>query len=151
MTFSGLDLESSMLMISTLHFALMVTMVLLTWTTRPGLSKWSTPGNECSIPIKIKLGVQNHLWKSSRAKLKSGQIICPLNWLDFQIPAGRKKLALLYNLTIFRYDQAPDDCEPGYCNFDSYRRFIALKETHPNFHPMISIGAYVTFTPYPTS
>ncbi len=39
-----------------------------------------------------------------------------------------------------RYDQAPEDCEPGYCNYDSYRRFIALKEQNPNFVPMISIG-----------
>ena len=37
-------------------------------------------------------------------------------------------------------DQAPEDCEPGYCNFDNYRKFIALKEQNPDFVPMISIG-----------
>lgn len=46
--------------------------------------------------------------------------------------------------TIYPYDPwfdlAPEDCEPGYCNYNSYRRFIALKEINPNFIPMLSIG-----------
>ena len=37
-------------------------------------------------------------------------------------------------------DQAPEDCEPGYCNYDNYRNFIKLKDTNPNFTPIISIG-----------
>jgi len=40
------------------------------------------------------------------------------------------------------YDLAPEDCEPGYCNYDSYRRFIALKQKNPDFVPMISIGGW---------
>jgi len=40
------------------------------------------------------------------------------------------------------YDLAPDDCEPGYCNYDSYRRFTALADSHPNFHPIISVGGW---------
>jgi len=39
-------------------------------------------------------------------------------------------------------DQAPEDCEPGYCNYDNYRNFIKLKDTNPNFVPMISIGGW---------
>ena len=38
------------------------------------------------------------------------------------------------------YDLAPGDCEPGYCNYDSYRRFVNLKSVNPNFVPMLSIG-----------
>merc|ERR1711963_384414 len=39
-------------------------------------------------------------------------------------------------------DQAPEDCEPGYCNYDNYRNFIKLKDTNPNFTPIISIGGW---------
>ena len=38
------------------------------------------------------------------------------------------------------YDLAPDDCEPGYCNFDSYRKFTALAKDHTNFKPILSLG-----------
>ena len=40
------------------------------------------------------------------------------------------------------YDLGPQDCPLGAeeCNYDSYRRFIALKQQNPNFKPMISIG-----------
>jgi len=52
------------------------------------------------------------------------------------------------------YDQAPDDCndwanncDPGgdgslCCHFDSFRRFVALKDKNPEFVPMISIGGW---------
>jgi len=43
------------------------------------------------------------------------------------------------------YDQAPEDCGPDgsiYCHYDSYRRFINLKQSYPNFKPMISIGGW---------
>merc|ERR1712038_1116512 len=43
------------------------------------------------------------------------------------------------------YDQAPEDCGPDgsiYCHYDSYRRFINLKQNYPNFKPMISIGGW---------
>jgi len=40
------------------------------------------------------------------------------------------------------YDLAPDDCEPGYCNFDSYRKFTALAKDHPNFKPILSLGGW---------
>ena len=26
------------------------------------------------------------------------------------------------------FDLAPEDCEPGYCYYDSYRRFVAIKD-----------------------
>ena len=56
-----------------------------------------------------------------------------------------------------RLDQAPDDCnewanncdpfqdDPNgdggrCCHYDTYRRFVGLKEQNPNFVPMISIG-----------
>ena len=42
------------------------------------------------------------------------------------------------------YDQAPGDpgCkpDPATCHYDSYRRFVALKEQNPDFVPMLSIG-----------
>ena len=41
------------------------------------------------------------------------------------------------------YDQHPDDCAEGYCCYDSYRRFIKLKDQAPDFVPMISIGKYL--------
>ena len=61
------------------------------------------------------------------------------------------------NLFYLRYDQAPDDCnewanncdpfqdDPNgdggrCCHYDTYRRFVGLKEQNPNFVPMISIG-----------
>ena len=28
------------------------------------------------------------------------------------------------------FDLAPEDCEPGYCNYDSYRRFVGLKDRY---------------------
>jgi len=44
------------------------------------------------------------------------------------------------------YDQAPGDpgCvpDPANCNYDSYRRFVALKEKNPDFVPMLSIGGW---------
>ena len=40
------------------------------------------------------------------------------------------------------YDLAPWDCQPGYCNYNSFRRFVALKEVNPNFIPMLSIGGW---------
>jgi chitinase len=43
------------------------------------------------------------------------------------------------------YDLAPEDCgENGgmYCHFDSYRRFVNLKQTHPNFVPILSLGGW---------
>lgn len=42
------------------------------------------------------------------------------------------------------YDQSPDDpdCDEAHCNFDSYRRFVALKSKNPDFIPMISIGGW---------
>jgi len=40
------------------------------------------------------------------------------------------------------YDLAPEDCNPGECNYDSYRRFVALKDQNPNFIPMISVGGW---------
>ena len=57
---------------------------------------------------------------------------------------------IFHNLAIIlfqknRYDQAPEDCGPDgsiYCHYDSYRRFINLKQNYPNFKPMISIGRY---------
>jgi len=39
-------------------------------------------------------------------------------------------------------DQAAEDCEPGYCYWDNYRKFIALKDQNPDFVPMISIGGW---------
>ena len=48
------------------------------------------------------------------------------------------------------YDQNPNDpgCDDGrFCCYDSYRRFIKLRETHPGFIPMISIGnKYISFS-----
>ena len=61
------------------------------------------------------------------------------------------------NLFYLRYDQAPDDCnewanncdpfqdDPNgdggrCCHYDTYRKFVGLKEQNPNFVPMISIG-----------
>ena len=42
------------------------------------------------------------------------------------------------------YDQAPGDpdcvADPATCHYDSYRRFVALKEKNPDFVPMLSIG-----------
>ena len=38
------------------------------------------------------------------------------------------------------YDLGPSDCNAGECNYDSYRRFVALKQRNPNFKPMISVG-----------
>lgn len=40
------------------------------------------------------------------------------------------------------FDLAPEDCEPGYCNYDGYRRFVALKNINPNFVPMLSVGGW---------
>ena len=47
------------------------------------------------------------------------------------------------------YDLAPGECQEeiyccqeGYCNYDSYRRFVALKEINPNFIPMLTIGGW---------
>jgi len=40
------------------------------------------------------------------------------------------------------YDLAPEDCEPGYCNFDSYRRFTALAKDHSKFKPILSLGGW---------
>jgi len=40
------------------------------------------------------------------------------------------------------YDLAPSDCDPGFCNYDSYRRFTALAKTHPNFKPILSLGGW---------
>jgi len=52
------------------------------------------------------------------------------------------------------YDQKPDDCnewanncDPNgdgtvCCHFDTYRRFVALKDKNPDFVPMISIGGW---------
>eukprot|EP00095_Tigriopus_kingsejongensis_P002043 maker-scaffold556_size137522-snap-gene-0.37 protein:Tk02043 transcript:maker-scaffold556_size137522-snap-gene-0.37-mRNA-1 annotation:"chitotriosidase-1 isoform x2" len=40
------------------------------------------------------------------------------------------------------YDLAPADCEPGYCNYDSYRRFTALQDD--NFTPILSIGGWTS-------
>jgi len=52
------------------------------------------------------------------------------------------------------YDQAPDDCnewanncDPNgdgsiCCHYDSYRRFVALKDSNPEFVPMLSIGGW---------
>ena len=40
------------------------------------------------------------------------------------------------------YDLAPEDCEPGYCNYDSYRRFVALKEQNPDFVALLSVGKF---------
>ena len=42
------------------------------------------------------------------------------------------------------YDLGPQDCPLGAeeCNYDSYRRFIGLKQQNPNFKPMISIGEF---------
>ena len=40
-------------------------------------------------------------------------------------------------------DQAPNDpnCNNGeFCDYDNYRKFIALKNVNPDFVPMISIG-----------
>ena len=34
------------------------------------------------------------------------------------------------------------DCDPADCRYDSYRRFVALKERNSNFVPMISIGKW---------
>jgi len=51
-------------------------------------------------------------------------------------------------------DQAPDDCndwanncDPNgdgsiCCHYDNYRKFVALKDTNPEFVPMISIGGW---------
>ena len=53
---------------------------------------------------------------------------------------------------MIRLDQAPDDCndwanncDPNgdgsiCCHYDTYRRFVALKDKNPEFVPMISIG-----------
>ena len=43
------------------------------------------------------------------------------------------------------YDLGPQDCPLGdaECHYDSYRRFIALKEQSSNFKPMISIGKFI--------
>ncbi|TRY63193.1 hypothetical protein TCAL_02085 [Tigriopus californicus] len=38
------------------------------------------------------------------------------------------------------YDLAPEDCEPFYCNYDSYRRFTALGSD--KFVPILSIGGW---------
>ena len=55
------------------------------------------------------------------------------------------------------YDLSPSDCNPGECNYDSYRRFVGLKQRNPNFRPMISVGMFLTqfsdtfmslYTPY---
>ena len=42
------------------------------------------------------------------------------------------------------YDLGPQDCPLGAaeCNYDSYRRFIKLKDRNPNFKAMISIGGW---------
>jgi chitinase len=40
------------------------------------------------------------------------------------------------------FDLAPSDCGAGLCNYDGYRRFVALKERNPNFVPMLSLGGW---------
>ena len=40
------------------------------------------------------------------------------------------------------YDLGPQDCGAGECNYDSYRRFVALKQRNPDFKPMISVGGW---------
>ena len=46
------------------------------------------------------------------------------------------------------FDLAPDDFDwgcvpnPQTCNYDGYRRFVALKEKNPNFVPVLSIGGW---------
>ena len=43
------------------------------------------------------------------------------------------------------YDLAPEDCGAEgstYCHFDSYRRFVALADDNPKFHPILSLGRF---------
>ena len=40
------------------------------------------------------------------------------------------------------YDMAPDDCDPGLCSGDAYRRFTSLSQHNKNFLPLLSVGGW---------
>ena len=40
------------------------------------------------------------------------------------------------------FDLAPEDCPPGYCNYNGFRRFTDLRSVNPDFVPMLSIGGW---------
>ena len=67
----------------------------------------------------------------------------------------------IFLFLINRLDQAPDDCndwanncDPNgdgsiCCHYDNYRKFVALKDTNPEFVPMISIGKIALYISSP--
>ncbi len=40
------------------------------------------------------------------------------------------------------FDLAPEDCEPYQCNYNGFRRFVALKDKNPDFVAILSVGGW---------